>query len=219
MKLLLTSNGLCNKTIADQFIKMIGKPIDEAVIAFIPTAANIVSGDKKWLVDDLYNIAKLEPKVLDIVDISTLPKELWLPRLESVDVLFFSGGNSYYLMYWIMKSGLQKLLPGLLHNKLYAGISAGSIVATKSLLFSSDNKKDLVKKYYNYDSEESLSFVDFYVRPHFNEKDFPHAQENFIKEKAEKISDRVYAIDNESAISYIDGRLDIISVGEWHKYN
>lgn len=219
MKLLLTSNGLCNKTIADCFIEMIGKPINEAVIAFIPTAANASLSDKGWFINDLTNVYKLGPKKLDIVDISALTREMWRPRLEASDVLFFCGGNSFHLMYHIRKSGLDKLLPQLLEAKLYTGISAGSIIAAHDLSFSSDVNKVFVKKYNEYTDDSSLSLVDFHVRPHLNSAKFPDVRDEKIKEDAKKVSEAVYAIDDETAIAVVDNKIEIISEGNWKKYN
>jgi len=56
MKLLLTSNGLSNKSIAKALFDLVGKPPSETTIAFIPTAMNPGRGEKDWFVDDLYNI-------------------------------------------------------------------------------------------------------------------------------------------------------------------
>jgi len=127
MKFLLTSSGLTNQSITDALLELTEKPVSEVSIAFIPTAANIEAGDKSWLIDDLYNIKKQDFKSIDIVDISALSKEFWQPRIEATDVLFFSGGDTLYLMHWFKKSGLKKLLPALLKTRVYAGISAGSM--------------------------------------------------------------------------------------------
>lgn len=52
---------------------------------------------------------------------------MWGPQLEDADVFIFEGGNSFYLMEWINKSGLSLVLPELLKTKVYVGV-AGSIV-------------------------------------------------------------------------------------------
>src|SRR5687768_16453417 len=122
MKLLLTSGGITNPSIAKAFRDLLAKPFDESKIAFIPTASNAEVGDKSWLINDLKNIQALGFKEIDIVDISALPREVWLPRLEVADVLLFSGGNTFYLMNWIKKSGLKELLPKMLETKVYVGI-------------------------------------------------------------------------------------------------
>src|SRR3989344_1969229 len=133
MKLFLTSGGITNKAIVKAFLDLVGKKAKDTRVVFIPTAANVERGDKDWLINDLYNLKKLKLKCIDIVDISALPKKIWLPRLKAADVLFFSGGNSFWLAHWLRKSGLIKLLPRLLKTRVWAGISAGSIVTGPSL--------------------------------------------------------------------------------------
>ena len=122
VKFLLTSNGLVNKSIINALLELQGKLFNKTNLAFIPTAANVVPGDKNWVINDLTNCRKAGFEIVDIVDISALSQDQWQPRLEAVDVLLFGGGNSFYLIYWIRTSGLDKLLPKFLKNKIYIGI-------------------------------------------------------------------------------------------------
>ena len=133
MKLLLTSGGITNKSIAKALFDLVGKKPEDTSLVFVPTASNIEKGDKDWLIDDLVNLKKQNFKQIDIADISAVGKEIWLPKMEEADVLFFEGGNSYYLMEWMNKSGLTKILPELLKTKVYVGLSAGSMVTGKDL--------------------------------------------------------------------------------------
>lgn len=217
MKLLLTSSGLTNKSIADALFELVGKKPSDTTIAFIPTAMNVESGDKGWFVTDLYNLKKQGLKFLDIVDISALPKNIWLPRLEAVDVLFFCGGNSTHLMRWMKESGLAELLPELLKTRVYAGISAGSIVTAPSLALSNKDKKLYYEETFGYGSEEGLAFVNFHFRPHLNSPDFPNVREEFIREIAKNIKEPIYALDDQSALKVIDNKVEIISEGEYLK--
>lgn len=105
MKLLLTSAGLSNESIIKAFFDLVGKSAKEIRVAFIPTASNIETGDKWWLIKDLSTLQGMGFAQLDIVDISAMPKVAWQPRLEEADVFFFGGGNTFYLMHWIRKSG------------------------------------------------------------------------------------------------------------------
>jgi len=215
MKLLLTSNGLSNQSIADALFELVGKSASETRIAFIPTAMNVSEGDKDWFIDDLSNIKKQNVALLDIVDISALPKEIWQPRLEAVDVLFFSGGNNSHLMHWIKESGLESLLPELLKTKVWAGISAGSMVTNPTLAFSNKDKKTYYEETFSYKNEDGLNFVDFYVRPHFNSPHFHHSNKEYLTERAKEVSATLYALDDMSALKVIDGKVEIISEGEY----
>jgi len=218
VKLLLTSSGLVNKSITNALRQLLGKSFNKANLVFIPTAANVEEGDKWWLIDDLQNCKKLGFASIDIVDISALPKNLWQPRLEAADVLLFSGGNTFHLIYWIRKSGLEKILPKLLEERIYMGISAGSMVASRSILLSQSEKL-----YYDdlgqYKDEEGLAFVSFQVRPHFNSPLFQNARASFLKEIAKEIVEPIYAIDDQTAIKIVNSKVEVVSEGEWEVFN
>ena len=219
MKLLLTSSGLSNKSIAKALFELVGKPAHKTTITFIPTAMNVGTGDKGWFINDLYNIKKQGCKMIDIVDISALPKSVWLPRIEAADVLFFSGGNTSHLMYCLKKSGLAQLLPKLLKTRVYAGISAGSIVTNPTLALSNKDKKLYYEKTFGYKSEDALGFVDLYVRPHFNSNDFPNVRTKNLKEIARDIKKPIYGLDDVSALKIIDGQVKVVTEGKYRKLN
>lgn len=226
MKLLLTSGGITNKTIANSLRKLLGKPISKSKLVFIPTAANISSGEKDWLINDFNNCRKLGFKEIDILNIDATPQEkMWRPRIESADVLLFGGGNTFYLLRWLEKSGLARALPKLLKTRVYVGISAGSIVAAPNLSLSSQRKHDLFKIYYEDEAKESpavtkgLGFVKFHVRPHFNSSHFPHARAAYIGEIAKKTKEPIYAIDDNSAVEVNGKKVKVISEGKFIAFN
>jgi dipeptidase E len=214
MKLLLTSNGLSNKSIATALLELVGKPADKINIAFVPTAANAEEDDKSWLIDDLVNIKNQGFNQIDLVDISALPKESWLPRFEHADVLFFSGGHTAHLMHWLRSSGLAEHLPELLKTRVYAGISAGSIVTGPTLALSSNTSEPFAYADDLPRDTKGLHLVNFHIRPHFNSPDFPKASEEYLREKAKEVPEPIYALDDQSALKIIDGNVEIISEGK-----
>lgn len=215
MKFLLTSNGLSNQSIAKALFDLVGKPPAEVSIAFIPTAMNVSTGDKDWFVNDLYNINKQGLKNFDIVDISASPKDIWLPRLEKADVLFFSGGNSFHLMRWVNESGLTGFLPDLLKTRVWAGISAGSMVTNPTLALSSKDKKIYYEEKFGAVTEKALGFVDFYTRPHYNSPDFPQANKEYLEDMAKDFPDTIYALDDNSALKVVDGKVEVVTEGKY----
>src|SRR3989344_5851693 len=171
MKLLLTSGGITNASIASALFDLVGKKPEDTSLVFIPTASNVEKGDKSWFINDLLNLKKQNFKSIAITDISAVNEKIWRSQLEEADVLVFVGGNTYHLMDWINKSGLVSLLPELLKNKVYVGSSAGSMVTGKDL------KANLTMWFYEEVSNRTknmrcLDFVDFYFLPHFNSPDF-----------------------------------------------
>jgi dipeptidase E len=132
MNLLLTSAGFTNQTIIDALADLTNLPLNKSKVSFIPTAANMEDVDKGWLVDDLDACRKIF-KSIDIVDFSALPKEVWLPRLQGADVIVVGGGHTGHLMRTIHSSEFANEVRDLFKNRIYVGISAGSMVAGPQL--------------------------------------------------------------------------------------
>lgn len=218
MKLLLTSAGLTNESIANALLQLLRKPFYEANVAFIPTAANRERGDKGWFIEDLAKCNSFGFKQFDIVDISALSKEDWLPRLEEADVLYVEGGDTFYLMKWIKKSGLAEVLLELLKKRTYVGVSAGTIVICKSL--DKSQSENLYDEKPGVDEDDNgLGYVDLLIRPHLNSPYFSKLTMGKMEDLAKEFPESFYAIDDNTAIK-IDGEdMEIISEGVWEKFN
>ncbi len=218
MKLLLTSNGLCNKTIVNALADLLRKPFEKSSIAFIPTASNVEVGEKHWLKNDLDNCRKSGFEIVDIVDISALSQDQWQPRLDSADVLLFGGGNTRHLSFWIEKSGFIKLLPNYLKTKVYVGISAGSIVMGKNMFLSNEEKF-----YYEHPNAKKtgkfLNIVDFSIRPHLNNDYFPQVNKENLEEVAKEHPETIYALDDKSAVKVDGQKVEVVSEGKYLKFN
>jgi dipeptidase E len=217
MQLLLTSGGITNEKIADALRELIDKPIHETSLVFVPTAANVEEGDKGWLIDDLFNLKKLQFKKIDIVDISAVPKEIWLPRLEAADVFVFGGGNPYHLMEWIQKSGLGDLLPDLLKTRVYVGISAGSMVVSAKIL------SHAMQIYHEEKGQlrdmKGLGFVDFMFKAHLNSPSFPKMRKESLRQLATVIPEAMYALDDQAALKIIDEDIEVVGGGQHLTFN
>lgn len=218
MKLFLTSSGNTNKSIEKALLELLGKPFNKANLTFVPTAANVEKGDKAWLVDDMNNFKKLGFVSFDIIDISAVPKDIWSPSFDSADILVFGGGNVYHLLSWFRKSGLDSMLPDFLKTKVYVGISAGSMVTARNISLSTSGIL-----YYeqtgNLENIRGLGLVDFEIRPHLNSQWFPKVRLDYLDKIAKETPNSFYAIDDNTAIKVIDGKISIISEGEWKKFN
>ena len=213
MKLLLTSSGITNRTIANAFFDLIGKRPEETTLAFIPTASNVEQGDKWWVIEDLNRLRELKLKSIDIVDISALSKTVWLPRLEESDILYFEGGNSYHLMGCIRSSGLEELLPSLLEQRLYVGVSAGSMITSKDL------QLGLSQTLYEEDLDRGaemrgLGYIDTFVLPHLNSEWFKHLRSEHMKGVIGNTENLYYAIDDQTALVVLDGTITVVGEGD-----
>lgn len=205
MKLFLTSEGL-QKNLVNDFKKLIGAK-KGVKVAFIPTAAHGEEGDKSWLEEDRRNIAAIGADVFD-VDLDELSGNDVRRKLEEADVIWVNGGNTFYLLDRIRKSGFDEMIKSLLKTRVYASVSAGSIIAGPSIeicqtkIIKDQNKvglKDLT----------GLGLVDFVVLPHVGDYSVtPHPE--LIPEFEKKVSYPVIPLNNNQAVSFIDGKRKII---------
>jgi dipeptidase E len=231
MKLLLTSNGLSNESIANALEQLVGKPRKETKIAFIPTAAFAADyaeqQTKDWLANDLYRINEFAG-FIDVISLADLTPEDMLKRLEYADVIFIGGGNTFYLSYSLEKTGLFDKLPELLKTRVYAGISAGSMIATKSIRTASQAIKN-PGRFYDEEYDEmgpkgrsagrAAGLVDFVVRPHYGRVRFPGDPDEVFGAIVSELGVPLYAIDDQSAVKVIDGKVEVVSEGAWKLFS
>lgn len=219
MKLLLTSSGISNPSIAKALFELVGKNPEDTSLVFIPTASNIETGDKEWLINDLNNLHKLGLKSISIADISAVPENIWRPQIEEADVIFFEGGNTYHLMDWVNKSGLATLLPEFLKTKVYVGVSAGSLITNPKIGQSISKIVNDLDSKNEFSNMEALNLVDLYSIPHLNSPHFLKTREENIKKIADFLQKKVYALDDNSSLKIVDDKVEVISEGEYLEFN
>lgn len=228
MKYLLTSGGISNPSISDALVDLLGKPIEEASALYIPTgiypfsvgpvmAWRAISGRGP---NRLVELGWKSLGVLELTALPTIRAENWVPAVKEVDALLVGGGNVLYLTYWMRQSGLAELLPSLT-NTVYVGVSAGSIAVTPyncdaefDLQFVPDGRSDMAQ-----DAEGALGLVDFTLYPHLDHPEMPDTTLANIEKRASEIPVPTYAIDDDTAITVIDGRASVISEGRWQLFN
>ncbi|MEI6690873.1 MAG: Type 1 glutamine amidotransferase-like domain-containing protein [bacterium] len=216
MKLLLTSAGITNKSLENALASLLSRRVKECNIAYVPTAANVESGDKGWLIEDLVNLQKMGWNELDIVDFSAIPRDIYLPRLQHADVICFSGGNTYHLIHMIKKIALDIDLHVLLKSRVYMGISAGSMVAGSNLMLSTSATM-YSESVGDVKDDKGLNLVNFQIRPHLNSKYFPSVRLDNIRKQAIESPTPIYALDDLSAIKIIGDKFEVVSEGSWEK--
>jgi len=128
MKLLLTSTGLKNREIAECFLELLAKPVAQAKIIFVPTAARSEEELKyvKESKQELFELGFLEENI----KIVTLDGPVTYSEVEDFDAIYICGGNTFYLMKKIRETGFGEIIKKMTAlNRVYLGVSAGSIIA------------------------------------------------------------------------------------------
>jgi len=217
VKLLLTSGGLTNESIREALASMLGKPTAQSSALCIPTAQwghpscgpvsarGFVSGRPPW-----GSMTSLEWGSLGLLELSALPsigEARWVPWVREADVLLVDGGDATYLCHWMRQSGLADLLPSL-YETVWVGVSAGSMVLTPRIgvnFVQWSSAKD----------DKTLGLVDFSIFPHLDV--FPTNTLAEAERWVTEIDGPAYAIDDQTAISVVDGVVEVVSEGRWFR--
>jgi dipeptidase E len=215
VKLLLTSGGVTNPSIERALVDLLGKPTADAAALCIPTAQwghpmcgpvsarGFVSGLPPW-----GGLSSMPWRSLGLLELSALPTigaERWVPWVRDADVLLVDGGDATYLCHWMRESGLADLLPSLAET-VWVGVSAGSMVMTPRI------GADFVQ-WPAAPDDRTLGVVPFSIFPHLDV--FP---ENTVAEAerwAGEIGGPAYALDDQTAITVVDGDVKVVSEGRW----
>lgn len=210
MKLLLSSQGITNASIAAALIDLTGKTPYDTKLAFVPTARNAEPPSRGRFVGQFLELWKHGFNWIDIVDPSAADVP-WQDRLAAVDVIFVAGGNTFHLLNQVRKTGLAQWISENLKEKVYVGVSAGSIIATPSIEVASlpprDNNLPGLKDL------SGLNLVNFEIEPHCDQDRFA-VVESYAKAKHYP----VYAIDDQTAIKVNGNTIEMISEGFWKIY-
>jgi dipeptidase E len=144
--------------------------------------------------------------VLELSVLSSVRPEHWIPRVLETDALLVGGGDPMFLCRWMRQPGLAELLPSL--KGVYVGVSGGSVAVT-AVGDDYDGLDEAVG------TGPALGLVDFAVYTHLDHPHIPDAALASIERWAGKVSVPTYAIDDETAIRVVDGKVDVISEGRW----
>jgi len=133
---LLTSGGFFNKDntprvrLIERFTTMLNKPFDEAKVLFIPTAALTPHDRNQAYVQQCRsNLLLLGVRPGNIRDYD-IDGSLSMKDAMMFDVVFFTGGNTPYLAKRVRETRFDEIILHMVHaNKVYVGISAGSMLA------------------------------------------------------------------------------------------
>ncbi len=167
-----------------------------------------VVGEPPWLMSSL---GWQSVGVLDLPALPSIGEERWVPWVREADVLLVDGGDATYLYHWMRKSGLAELLTSL-PETVWVGVSAGSMVMTPRI-------GDEFVEWPTAPDDRTLGIVDFSIFPHLGHEMMP---ENTLPEAerwAAKIGGTAYAIDDQTAITVVNGTVEVVSEGQWKQLN
>ena len=179
-------------------------------LLFIDTAAEVETGDKQWLKDDRKSLVKAGFNVEDYT-FTGKKKDQVKKDLENYDVLYMSGGNTFYLLQQMQKCGALSVVKELVKNgKIYIGTSAGSIIAGSdtSLFQYADNVLDAPEL----KGFKGLEFVDFTIFPHWGSEDFKDVYLREIMKQSYQEKNKIILLNNYQYVVVDNGWFQIVDV-------
>ncbi|MEQ7296413.1 Type 1 glutamine amidotransferase-like domain-containing protein [Enterococcus avium] len=166
MKKLFLSSSFSE--VSDELL-LLEKDVYGKRVTFIPTASN-VEKIKSYVTAGRKALEKMGA-IVDVVDVSVEPQIIIEQKIKENDFIYITGGNSFYLMQELKKSGADAIIKEEIENgKLYIGESAGAIILSNSIHYI--EKMDTPDKGLDLNSYNGLGIVEFYSLPHYNEPPF-----------------------------------------------
>lgn len=195
-KLLLTSDGLISPALGKSFLELVGKNPRYIKVLFVPTASEAYE-DAAYLERKRAYFSHCEEELMGFgvqkehmfwLDINNIAS---VGDISIYDVMYVCGGNTFYLLYEVKRTGFDKQIIEFVNNgKLYMGVSAGSVLAGPNIVtadpFDPNNigLKDL----------SSLAITEKIICPHYQKE-----QENIILEIERKNNIKVLRLNDNQA--------------------
>ena len=214
MKFLLTSSGINNDDIALSLSSLVGKPLKETNILFVPTAANTEGEDKRWLIGNLTDLQKYNFKSIDILDIAAVSSDVWKKRFMEKDVICFGGGNEKYLAEIFDTGAMKDFLQELSDTKVYVGISAGSMV-TGNFMPHKLYPSIFPEETFGEGVQRAMGLHHFCFIPHLNSNYFAHVRKENLERLKDDFTTDVYSTDDETALQINGTLVTIVGKGNY----
>lgn len=182
-------------------------------VSYIPTAIigeadgdeAVIEGMIKEETDMLENLGLK----VDVLEISAASREKITRSLTENDLIFVGGGNTFFLLQELRRTGADKLLAREVEQgKLYIGESAGAAVACPDIGYCA--LMDAPEKAPELESYSALGLVDFYVVPHLDNEEMGEGARKIIETYGDKLDLKV--IMDEQAILVEGDKAEILDM-------
>lgn len=185
-----------------------GKTVSYIPIAIIGEADGdeaVIEGMIKEETDMLENLGLK----VDVLEISAASREKITRSLTENDLIFVGGGNTFFLLQELRRTGADKLLAREVEQgKLYIGESAGAAVACPDIGYCA--LMDAPEKAPELESYSGLGLVDFYVVPHLDNEEMGEGARKIIETYGDRLDLKV--ITDEQAILVEGDKAEILDM-------
>ncbi len=181
--IVLTSCGIREESFKNRFYEIVSKEeLNNKKVLYITTASDGEDDDDKtWMDEEYKTILDLGINESNIIEYK-IGNDI---NINDFDIIYMMGGNTFYLLDIIRKTGFDKVIGDFINNgKIYIGSSAGSEILGNSvdIALGYDENKVNMKDF------TGLKIVDALIVPHSNRK------EEFLKNLKNKTHENVIAL-------------------------
>ncbi len=160
-------------------VKTIEPELAGKTVTYIPTAG--IVEETEGMVEEETTILESLGLAVDVLDVSAASYESIVNSLTKNDIIFIGGGNTFFLLQELRRSGADKILVQEVNKgKLYIGESAGAVIACPDIGYCSG--MDSPEKAPELTDYTGLGLVDFYIVPHIGNKEMGEAAEKAVEE-------------------------------------
>ncbi len=174
IKLFLSSSF---KDVAVLFKTFAGKNLKGKTVTFIPTGS--LAENERFYVREARMAFEELGLVVDELELTQASEQEIADKLKSNNYIYISGGNTFFLLQELKRTGADKILIEQIRNgKPYIGESAGSMIMSPNVeyvaLMDDKTKAPSLK------SPDALHMVDFYPVPHYTNYPFKKTVEKIV---------------------------------------
>ncbi|MBO0487759.1 Type 1 glutamine amidotransferase-like domain-containing protein [Vagococcus fluvialis] len=160
----------------------VGEELTNKSVVFIDTASH--TEERKSYVDK----ARI---AFEDLGLTLIPGDLFAPSIKSdieeCDYIYIAGGNTFYLMQELKKSGVDQLIINHVNQgKVYIGESAGTIIMSPNIEYIKE--MDDITQGPELTDYTGFNIIDVYPLPHVGNKYLNDAVETIKEKYSEKIN-------------------------------
>lgn len=172
------------KDVSQIFIDFANETLVGKTVTFVPTAA--LPDKLDFHVEYSKELLSKLGLIVDELEISTAAPLDIVNKLENNDYIYVTGGNTFFLLQEMNKSGAGNLIQTQINaGKLFIGESAGAILLAPDIEYAKDTDNPLAAPQLK--SFEALNMIDFYPVPHYKDDSLKDAVEITISKYGTKL--------------------------------
>ncbi len=172
------------KDVSQIFVDFANEALVGKTVTFVPTAA--LPDKLDFHVEYSKELLSKLGLIVDELEISTAAPLDIVNKLENNDYIYVTGGNTFFLLQEMNKSGAGNLIQTQINaGKLFIGESAGAILLAPDIEYAKDTDNPLAAPQLK--SFEALNMIDFYPVPHYKDDSLKDAVEITISKYGTKL--------------------------------